>query len=128
MGQKDSVLEDTKRRIHCLMNSLFGKMLVHKSMEEKVLFVEVLKVRDNDLLLRKAQELMRETTLVKERVIAYRESLIQRERIDVSKFAQETSFLLNSLKTCISREEEELYPLFCQYRENKRLLSALERV
>jgi len=126
LKSKTNVAE-TKKKIHSLMNSLFGKLLVHVSMEDKVLYPEALNAKDDSLLCTKALEMMREMAHLKDRAVVYRESLILKEENDIDKFISETTILVEALQKNINREEKELYPLFFKHKERRKQSLLLQR-
>jgi len=95
-----------------LANSLFGKLLIHLSMEDKVLYPSAIN-SENLKLMNKAKQLMKEIGDLKPEFARYKEKFLLRgtvENTDI--FLKETKSLLTALKNRVEREEAELYPLF----------------
>lgn len=95
-----------------LANSLFGKLLIHLSMEDKVLYPNAINSK-NLKLSTKAQQLMTEIGDLKLRFAKYKDTILSKGTIkDIDFFLKETKDLLIILENRIKREEAELYPLF----------------
>lgn len=108
-----------------LANSLFGKLLIHLSMEDKVLYPNAINSK-NPKLSTKALQLMKEIGDLKLKFSAYKEKILARGIIEnTDLFLKETKALLSSLKNRVEREEVELYPLFSQ---EESLITTLKEV
>lgn len=103
---------ELQKKVISQINSLLGKLFVHLSMEDKVLYPYAID-SENRNLSQKAQQLMKEMGNIKNLFVAYRDNFLIKGHIDNPElFVKETNSLLLALKERINREEKELYPLF----------------
>jgi hypothetical protein len=118
---KKETFDDTQiRKSISLLNAMLGKLLVHLSMKDKVLYPRALELRNNPVLAGKALELMEEMGILKESIFTFREEVMRNKTItDLNRFCEQTIKLLNVVKQLMKREELELYPLFLQLAEQK---------
>ncbi len=114
-----------QKRCLSLANSLFGKLLIHLSMEDKVLYPNAINSK-NSKLSTKALQLMKEIGDLKLKFSAYKEKILSKGIIEnTDSFLKETKALLSALKNRVEREEVELYPLFSQ---EESLITTLKEV
>ncbi|MDJ0624812.1 MAG: hypothetical protein QNJ31_00400 [Candidatus Caenarcaniphilales bacterium] len=111
--------QESKRKIVTLINMLLGKLLVNLSMKDKVLYPEAVEATNNKSLSAKALELMYEMGRLKSNIMDYRENILMQDT-KVETFVQETLNIINTLKKKIAKEENELYPLFSEYKESSK--------
>ncbi len=107
----NDLTSENERKVIRLMNTLLGKLFVHLSIKDKVLYPNAIE-SPNKVLSEKALDLMGEMGDLRSRFMAFREKYLCKANIENSTmFINDLLTLLHALKNRIEREEKELYPL-----------------
>lgn len=108
---RKSQKETDLKKVISVTNSLLGKVMIHLSVEDKVVYP--LAIRSSDpLLSSKAKELFAETGQLKDDFNAFKETFLSVSKIDnIGAFVKTEDGLLSCLKRRIYKEDAELYPL-----------------
>ncbi len=128
LKKKNNSDEYTKKVIKRL-NIMLGKLLVHLSMEDKVLYPKALAAVDYPQLVSKATELVHEAGHLKDTVLSYRQTILLPGSVqNINTFVQDTLQLIKVIRNRNYREEQELYPMFSLYTKEIRTVSEFQPI
>ena len=107
----DALMNDGTAARRCL-GSLMGRLQMHLSMEDKVLYPE-LEVHKDQAVAKLARRFSAETTAMSTNVVAYnvRWATPSAIKADARGFIRETKHVINILGDRIKRENQELYAM-----------------